>query len=1040
MSDREIRQLQKAKCRAQKNRQLREEAALCNQLGELLSKCGRFQEAIEEHRQELGICRGLSDVIGCAVANRKIGECFAELGNYETALKHQRHHLDLAKSVSSDIEQQRALATIGRTYLYMCEVGKLEAQLPAEEAFLKSLAIVDERLEGNVSQRDLSEMRARLFLNLGFLYDIMGETDKCSFYIRKSIFISEQTQLHEDLYRANVCLAGIHLRNGEHSKAIRCWEAARECARLMRDKYMESECYSSIGQTLLSLGDLMAGKRSLKKAFRLGSQQQSEQDVVRRNLKYAIKGCHLQEALSGLAEEDQQGALPLYEQLGDLYCKVACYSKALEHYKLQLGCAETLGRPGRELAVIHVSLAATYTDLRDYKRALVHYQEELKLRKGNPVEECKTWLNMAQSVEEDGQGLEEVQKCLFNALKCARDVGHSQLQRKVLRQLLVTQKKWASPEVADTETRLAELCSGSDSESSEEEEEMENSEPMQESDIELSQTDDEEDLEGYEKSIPGKRRAVQWNRRNEKGETVLHRACIEGNMKLAKCLLEKGHPLNPRDYCGWTPLHEACNHGHLEIVQMLLDRGANINDPGGPLCDGITPLHDALTCGNFHVAKLLINRGASVTQKNAKGVTPLGSLQEWLKIYGKHLDQETREGCKETERLLREALAGKVAQAPQPKGELLDSELFDPEGSQPLSVAPSRDNNRLERTTTDKRTSYSRDQQVSSVEAEEESSNLHLSPSWTNNRINGEECLHGEDSENLLTPLKPVKKKARFAGHRSLSSPEVAPTRSDMPDSPLPPPHHHQISEGGKEAYQKAIQNLGSAKSRLLSQSLVQSDILPEDSSSKSALVPMEEYLGDDWLEDDLRNECRSRKRMRRSPTPLGIEEVEQSSDSEEHDLLQETICRRDKPTRTLSLSRRRSRQTKLTQIVDRTIVGRTKSGATDNISTPRMADTVQDGCVLSHLVLSCNNLSDESAQDLARQCRVTTICNLPAGCSIRGPLSRSLLDGVSPLLLELRLGSQRLSNKERQIVAQSWAGEPLVVCRHNKLFCRRTK
>lgn len=48
---------------------------------------GQFQEAIEEHRQELGICQGLGDVIGCAVANRKIGECFAELGNYEAALK-----------------------------------------------------------------------------------------------------------------------------------------------------------------------------------------------------------------------------------------------------------------------------------------------------------------------------------------------------------------------------------------------------------------------------------------------------------------------------------------------------------------------------------------------------------------------------------------------------------------------------------------------------------------------------------------------------------------------------------------------------------------------------------------------------------------------------------------------------------------------------------------------------------------------------------------------------------------------------------------
>lgn len=32
---------------------------------------------------------------------------------------------------------------------------------------------------------------------------------------------------------------------------------------------------------------------------------------------------------------------------------------------------------------------------------------------------------------------------------------------------------------------------------------------------------------------------AQWNRRNEKGETVLHRACIEGNLKQVQYLLDQ---------------------------------------------------------------------------------------------------------------------------------------------------------------------------------------------------------------------------------------------------------------------------------------------------------------------------------------------------------------------------------------------------------------------------------------------------------------------------------------------------------------------
>ncbi|XP_053571470.1 tonsoku-like protein [Bombina bombina] len=952
MSDREIRQLEKAKCRAEKSGNLKEEAAVCNQLGEILARTGRFQEAIEEHRQELRICESLGDVIGCAVANRKIGESFAELGNYEAALKHQRLHLDLARSVSSDIEEQRALATIGRTYLYMCDAGRAaEAQGPAEDAFLKSLAVVDEKLDGKVSAREISEMRARLFLNLGFLYDSMKETAKCNVYIRKSVYIAEQNQLHEDLYRANSTLGSIHLRNGEHSKAIRCWEAARECARRMRDKHMESDCYSSIGQVLLSLGDLAAGKRSLKKAYLLGSQHPSDRDAVRRSLKYGIKGCHLEEALSELPEDDQQGALSLYEQLGDLYCKVGCYSKAVEYYKMQLRCAESLGKSERELAVIHISLAATFTDLKDHRQAVTHYRAELELRKGNPKEKCKTWMNMGLSYEEDGQDYSEIQRCLSSALQCAKQAGEVGLQRRVLQQLLSVQRKWRDSEAEDTEAQLGKILEVSSGESSDEE--MENSEPLQESELELSQSDDEEDLEGYDKSVPGRRRVNRWNRRNEKGETVLHRACIDGNLKMVQCLLDKGHPLNPRDYCGWTPLHEACNHGHLEIVEILLDRGANINDPGGPLCDGITPLHDSLSSGNFHVAQLLIRRGASVTQKSSKGIMPLGSLQEWTQTYGSHLDQETRRIRKETETLLREALAGKIVPAPQPPRpaqDLQDSELFDAEDSQPLSTAlPSisraeRENQvpRRESRATERRAPLPRVHELSLI-TEDNDFALHVvSPIHTSTQLSREDSFYNESSEQLMTPMRPVIKKQRFGVQRSSSDssiPVETTEKNESVDLTLQSLHKTRLSDGGVEAYQSAIKGLGSAKTRIFTQSLTKSPNTVPDPVRKLALVPSDQYLDDDWLEDDLKELSRSRKRGRRSPTDIDTGDDDESSDKED-EVPEETSQGRDKHVpRTLSLSRKRSRQTKLTQIVDRAVVGRTKSSVHNNSSIPRLSE-----------------------------------------------------------------------------------------------------
>lgn len=121
-----------------------------------------------------------------------------------------------------------------------------------------------------------------------------------------------KSQLLEDLYRANFNLGNIYFRNGEHSNAVRCLEQAKECARKMKDKFIESECFHCIGKVLsppllpaavalqvwvvhaangceqvqLSLGDFVAARRSLKKALQLGSQQPQDRMAVKKAFKY----------------------------------------------------------------------------------------------------------------------------------------------------------------------------------------------------------------------------------------------------------------------------------------------------------------------------------------------------------------------------------------------------------------------------------------------------------------------------------------------------------------------------------------------------------------------------------------------------------------------------------------------------------------------------------------------------------------------------------------------------------------------------------
>ncbi|XP_070248665.1 tonsoku-like protein [Myotis yumanensis] len=830
--DRELRQLNKAKARAQNSGQLREEAALCHQLGELLASHGRYSEALQEHQQELRLRESAEDALGCAVAHRKIGERLAEMEDYSAALQHQQHYLELACSLSNHIEVQRAWATIGRTHLDIYDHSQSqEALLQARAAFEKSLAIVDEKLHRTLPKRELSEMRARLYLNLGLTFESLRQTALCNDYFKKSIFLAEQNHLYEDLYRARYNLGAIHWRQGQHSQAMRCLEGARECARTMRKGFMESECCVLISQVLQDLGDFLAAKRALKKAYRLGSQKPLQRAAVCQTLKYVLAVVRLQQQLEESESSDPQSAMGICEQLGDLFSKAGDFPKAAKAYQKQLDFAERLDRPGPELAVIHVSLAATLGDMKDPRGAVHHYQEELRLREGNALEEAKTWLNIALSREEAGDTYEELAPCFQKALSCAQQAQRPQLQRQVLQHLHTVQLRLQPQEAPGTKARLQELRVDQDEEEEEEEEEdgegEEASDTMEASEVELSDSEGEsqsQDLEEEEelRGCLGRQQVNKWNRRNDVGETLLHRACIEGQLRRVQDLVRQGHPLSPRDYCGWTPLHEACNYGHLDIVRFLLDHGAAVDDPGGQGCEGITPLHDALNCGHFEVAELLIERGASVTLRTRKGHSPLETLQQWLRLYHRDLDRETREKAGAMERRLREAASGRAPHSPLAPRSLPSDHLFDPETSPSSSPCPG----------------LPEASQASARVCKAQAVPAVARPRRSRHQLASSSSSSSESEDSGGPPGAPQKRPRHSAPAQRAGA------------CTLGRVNNRKVAAAGQAAYWAAIRGVGSAQSCRPKPGPPRGP--GEAPTPTAALIPEEECLAGAWLEDDL--------------------------------------------------------------------------------------------------------------------------------------------------------------------------------------------
>ncbi|XP_029650533.2 tonsoku-like protein [Octopus sinensis] len=249
---------------------------------------------------------------------------------------------------------------------------------------------------------------------------------------------------------------------------------------------------------------------------------------------------------------------------------------------------------------------------------------------------------------------EVIKLSYLRALNFAREAKNVRLEQRILKLLVQTQQSYKQDKdkkkfleklkALQAKSHLSVEDSGlteeedrinsndDDNDDDDDDNDLHNSSSGNEDDVEISDlTESEEDEEEIRDHLPSRRtNATRFKvKRNEKGETPLHRACIEGNLKRVELLIKQGQPINVRDYCGWMPIHEAANLGFHLIVEVLIEHGANIDDVGGKECGHVTPLIDAATNGNIEVMQVLLNHGADLTIKDARDRTALTSLMEW---------------------------------------------------------------------------------------------------------------------------------------------------------------------------------------------------------------------------------------------------------------------------------------------------------------------------------------------------------------------------------------------------------------------------
>ncbi|CAH8837501.1 unnamed protein product [Trichobilharzia szidati] len=107
--------------------------------------------------------------------------------------------------------------------------------------------------------------------------------------------------------------------------------------------------------------------------------------------------------------------------------------------------------------------------------------------------------------------------------------------------------------------------------------------------------------------------------RDADNNTLLHHACLLGNVEAVRLLLDSGVHANASNIDGQTPICDAALSGSAEIISLLLNSKVDVNPPSywG------SPLIYATQNESLHAMEVLIDAGASLNSPERSGLCPL---------------------------------------------------------------------------------------------------------------------------------------------------------------------------------------------------------------------------------------------------------------------------------------------------------------------------------------------------------------------------------------------------------------------------------
>ncbi|KAI8426426.1 hypothetical protein MSG28_005269 [Choristoneura fumiferana] len=188
----------------------------------------------------------------------------------------------VAKELKNLVEEQRAMATLGRIYLLQGQSStgseSTSSLKAAEKAFMKSLVLC-ESLNGKINKHELMDMRARLLLNIGVVQEHLGYLEKAVDCINKAVTICSNQDLYDILHQCYITEALLYSnKHKDYTKALSCLNKALEARKMC-------ETLSSKADILCKMSDYQSAKQVLLKAWKVKTPDEEEAELIETNLK-----------------------------------------------------------------------------------------------------------------------------------------------------------------------------------------------------------------------------------------------------------------------------------------------------------------------------------------------------------------------------------------------------------------------------------------------------------------------------------------------------------------------------------------------------------------------------------------------------------------------------------------------------------------------------------------------------------------------------------------------------------------------------------